>query len=459
MNIKLLSLFIPALLLSCKSDKIAEEKEDIIEVYENSKIKVAVVYGSASYFVFEEKEMGYEFELVTGFAKSIGAEVDLIAAYNIEDLKRIIDNNEADIIAYPLKIDDDIKNTDYVFCGTERITHQVLVQPNDKKIIRVSDVTQLKGKEVYVENKSRYLQRAKNLNREIGGGMIIRTFESDSVSTEDLIRKVAKGEIEYTFADNNIANVSATFFRNIDPALQVSCDQSTSWLVLKSRTKLKSFIDEWLSNNRITPEYAPIVKRYYEKSIDPNVTIKYLLPGGASLSIYDHIYKENAEKLGWDWKLLAALSFEESRFDPYAMSKVGARGLLQMMPKTGYRFGLTEQNFVDPQENIKAGTRYLNSLQRIFRSIEDPEERAKFVLASFHAGVGHILDARAIARKYGYDPDIWDNNVASCLILKSETDIYQDSALVKCGYFKGETTLEHVSNITNRYQEFSQRIK
>ena len=192
----------------------------------------------------------------------------------------------------------------------------MLVQPNDKKIIRVSDVTQLKGKEVYVENKSRYLQRAKNLNREIGGGMIIRTFESDSVSTEDLIRKVAKGEIEYTFADNNIAKVSATFFRNIDPALQVSCDQSTSWLVLKSRTKLKSFIDEWLSNNRITPEYAPIVKRYYEKSIDPNVTIKYLLPGGASLSTYDHIYKENAEKLGWDWKLLAALSFEESRFDP-----------------------------------------------------------------------------------------------------------------------------------------------
>ena len=116
--------------------------------------------------------MGYEFELVTGFAKSIGAEVDLIAAYNIEDLKRIIDNNEADIIAYPLKIDDDIKNTDYVFCGTERITHQVLVQPNDKKIIRVSDVTQLKGKEVYVENKSRSLQRAKNLNREIGGVML-----------------------------------------------------------------------------------------------------------------------------------------------------------------------------------------------------------------------------------------------------------------------------------------------
>ena len=139
MNIKLLSLFIPALLLSCKSDKIAEEKEDIIEVYENSKIKVAVVYGSASYFVFEEKDMGSEFELVTGFAKSIGAEVDLIASYNIEDLKRIIDNNEAAIIAYPWNIDDDIKNNDHVLDGTERSTQPVLVQPHDKRIIRVSE--------------------------------------------------------------------------------------------------------------------------------------------------------------------------------------------------------------------------------------------------------------------------------------------------------------------------------
>ena len=402
--------------------------------------------------------MGYEYELISQFAKYTNNEIRIIPAYSIDELNEIIKNNSADVIAYPLINDTILSKSQYTPCGTKRITFQVLIQNKQNQKNQVTDVTQLRGKEIYVENNSRFHKRLINLNHEIGGGIIIKSNHQNQISSDELIRKVAKGEIDYTIADNNFANLNATFFNNIDSKLPISCEQISSWLISKTKPELKIQIDEWFNKDKHTPTYAPIVKRYYEKSIDSTVTIKYLLQGNKSLSVYDQIYKDNAAKLGWDWRLLAALSFEESRFDPYAISCVGARGLLQMMPKTGYRFGLTENTFTDPDENIKAGTRYLNSLQQIFKSVDDPDQKAKFVLASFHAGVGHILDARAIARKYGYNPDIWDNNVSSCLILKGESEIYKDSTIVKCGFFNGITTLEHVNNITSRYKEFTQRI-
>ena len=212
------------------------------------------------------------------------------------------------------------------------------------------------------------------------------------------------------------------------------------------------------SDSRVITEFPPITKRYFEKNKDPKVLIKFLLNDGR-LSAYDSYYKQYSKLLKWDWRLLAALSFEESRFDPNAISHVGARGLMQLMPSTGKSFGLNDQTFTDPEENIKAGSKYINSLQRAFTDIEDPDERINFVLASFHAGLGHILDAKAIARKLGYDPNIWEGNVAECLLLKRDPEIYNDTSLVRCGSYKGETTLAHVSSIKQRYYEFTERVR
>lgn len=419
-----------------------------------NKINVAILYGSSSYFLYKNKPMGYEYELVKSFAKTYDKEVRFIIAYNIDELKTIMSNKEADIIAYPLKFDTDINQYGYSPCGIKRITHQVLVQPKNKQITRINNVTQLKGKEIYVEQNSRYYQRLNNLNNEIGGGIIVNTLDNDTIpSTEELIRKVANGEIPYTLADHNLASVNCTFFNNIDASLKVSCEQYSSWMINSNDSILYSMINKWSENESLTPEYAPITKRYYEKSKDSNVAIKYLLLG-KKLSVYDEYYIKYSKSLEWDWRLLAALSFEESRFDPSVKSNAGARGLLQLMPHTGYRFGLTEKTFLDPEQNIKAGTKYLKSLKNIFSSVEDSNEQYKFILASFHAGIGHIIDARNIARKYGYNPDIWDNNVADCLLMKNDSAFYLDSTIVKCGYFDGITTLSHVNNIKARYLEF-----
>ncbi|MEG1587633.1 MAG: transglycosylase SLT domain-containing protein, partial [Bacteroidales bacterium] len=141
-----------------------------------------------------------------------------------------------------------------------------------------------------------------------------------------------------------------------------------------------------------------------------------------------------------------------------ATSWAGARGLMQLMPSTGKSFGLNDDTFTDPEANIAAGARYISSLQKGLAKIEDPNERIKFVLASFHAGLGHIYDAIELAKKYGYNPQKWDNNVAVCLRLKSNPEYFNDS-IVKNGYFPGNTTTDHVREIQHRYADFERRIK
>ena len=171
------------------------------------------------------------------------------------------------------------------------------------------------------------------------------------------------------------------------------------------------------------------------------------------LSPYDHLFKQEASRLNWNWRLLAALSFEESRFDSLATSSTGAKGLMQLMPKTGYAFGLNDENFTNPKANIIAGVNFLSSLQSYYQTITDPCQKTFFVLAAFHAGIGHVDDAQRLTKKYGYNPLIWENNVAVFMNYKADS-IYAFDNVVKHGIFPGKSTNAHIQNVLKRYTSF-----
>lgn len=430
------------------------------EIKESGELRILTLSSSTSYFIFKGEEMGYEFELARSFAHSQKLRISVKVAPNINQLTQMLENGEGDLIAYPMPHTINHPNKNITYCGNENITSQVLIQradKNKKDILR--DVTQLIGKDVYVEGNTKYEVRLQNLNDELGGGIHIHTIQKDSLTSEDLIRMVSEGQIDYTLADDNIARVNKTFHKNIDIKLQVSFPQRSSWIVQADADSLPIIINNWMSNERRSLEYAAISKRYFEQSKYPDTDVPsiYLLKNGR-LSTYDNLYRKYAKTLGWDWRLLAALSFEESRFDPEATSWAGARGLMQLMPSTGKKFGLEETSFTDPDKNLAAGVRYIASMEKGLMKISDPNERINFVLGAFHAGLGHIYDAIALAEKYGYDPQKWDNNVAVCLQMKSNPLYFNDSA-VKCGYFPGSTTTSHVREIKDRYSDFQRRVK
>lgn len=170
------------------------------------------------------------------------------------------------------------------------------------------------------------------------------------------------------------------------------------------------------------------------------------------VSRYDDLIRKFSLRINWDWRLLASLICQESEFRPDVISSAGAYGLMQIMPLTGKSLGIDIK--ASPEDNIRAGILYIRWLNSIFEAkVPDTRERLNFVLASYNAGPGHVLDAMRLAGKNGKDPGKWDGNVAVWLLKKSEPQYYNDSD-VKNGYFRGRESVKFVSEIIDRFERY-----
>ena len=205
-----------------------------------------------------------------------------------------------DLLAYPINFVLHPEENGVIYCGNENITTQVLIQkPNsDRKIMR--DVTELIGKDIYVEENSKYQARLRNLNDELGGGIIIHTIHKDSVTTEDLIGMVADGAIPYTLADDNLARVNRTYHKQLDIKMEISFPQRSSWIVDSGSDSLSMLINNWFSNQKSTREYKAIAKRYFEQSKMPEIPMDFPLYEKGKLSYFDDLYKQYAPSIQWD---------------------------------------------------------------------------------------------------------------------------------------------------------------
>ena len=182
------------------------------------------------------------------------------------------------------------------------------------------------------------------------------------------------------------------------------------------------------------------------------------LPPYATLSPYDPHFREAADSTGYDWTLIAAIAFTESRFDSTAVSQMGAQGVMQVMPETLRGFGIPDSLHTDNRTNIMTAARLLQSLEKQFRPIKSTEERIKFQLASYNAGFGYIHDAMRLARKHGYDRYKWEANVDSFLIHLGKPEYYTDT-LCRNGQFNGwAETLSFVKKVHRHWHRF-QRIQ
>ena len=170
------------------------------------------------------------------------------------------------------------------------------------------------------------------------------------------------------------------------------------------------------------------------------------------VSAYDSIFRAYADTIGWDWKMLAAVAYVESKFDTAAVSSVGARGLMQIMPQTARAMGIPEGMEHDPDESVRAAVAYFEYLSHLFRRVPEGE-RINFVLASYNAGFGHIQDAMRLASKYGKNRYVWNDNVESYLRLKNDSVYFTDS-LCRNGRFNATETILFVRRVQHKYGEY-----
>jgi len=431
-----------------------ENISDLETIKERGVLRVATLSRSTSFFVLKGQNLGYEYELADRFSKSLGVEMEVITALDMNDLVDKLYNGEVDLIAYPLTVANEFKSK-VRYTEHEYITKQVLVQLQKKGEPLISDVTQLIGKEIYVVENSKYHNRLSNLNNEVGGGIVIQTV-SNETDEEKLIEMVSQGEIPFTLTDDNIANINKTYFDNIDVSLPVSFVQRSAWAVGLDSPELYDAVNAWFGESKNNYIYQYLYHKYFDQKKNRNQQASRLYIDMHRISVFDDLFKQHVKKIAWDWRLLASMAYQESNFNPDAESWAGAQGLMQLMPATALLFGADDTR--DPNQSIQAATKYIQYVSRIFNYIEDKEERLKFILASYNAGFGHIKDAIALTEKYNKNPDKWDGNVAEFVLLKSNPEYFNDS-IVRFGYLRGEEVYNYVNEILYRYEMYKDLIK
>jgi len=440
---------------------------DLKGIQQRGYLNALVDNNSVSYFIYKGRPMGYEYELLQQLADHLKVKLKIKVTSGIENAIEQLNRGEGDILAFPLTVTKPRKQW-VAFSRPHFNTYQVLVQRKPEgwqkltqeqiraKLIRIP--SDLAGKEVHVIRATSYEHRLKNLADEIGADIIIK---SDSLLTESesLIKKVATGEIDYTVSDHGLAQVNTSYYPNLDINTVLSVPQPIAWAVRKNSPNLLAEIDNWLIKVKKEPTFMVIYNRYFKspRTSMRRMKSEYFSYGSNRLSPYDDLIKEGATKLNWDWRLLAALVYQESKFNPYGESWAGARGLMQLMPETAKRFGA--KNLNDPNQSVKAGVGYLKYLDNYWiKSVADSAERLKFVLASYNAGLSHIIDAKKLTQKYKKDPTRWEGNVAEYLLKKSEPKFYRDR-LVTAGYCKCEEPVNYIKDVIDRYDEYCQHIK
>jgi membrane-bound lytic murein transglycosylase F len=443
-----------------------EVRIDLEEIKKRGYINALVDNNSISYFIYRGQSMGYEYELLSLFAKELGVDLKITITTGVDRAIDQLNRGEGDILAFPLTVTKDRR--EYLeFSKPHFLSRQVLVQRkpdayrnmtmDEIQASLIQDPVELIGKEVYVLPGTSFERRLQNLSEEIGGDIVIRK-DTSIAESESLIRKVAMGEIDYTVTDHMIANVNASYYPNIDVSLPLSVSQQVAWATRKNSPDLLAFLNDWLTKIKKEPTFMVIYNRYYKNPRTSLARLKsdYSSLGGSKLSPYDTLIKIGAQQLGWDWRLLASLVYQESNFEPTGESWAGARGLMQLMPSTAKRFGAN--NLDDPRQSLSAGVGYLKHLDNYWQSrVPDTQERVKFILASYNAGLTHIIDARKLTEKYGGDPAKWEDHVATYLLKKSEPKFYRDP-LVQAGFCKCEEPVNYVREILERYNEYRLHI-
>jgi membrane-bound lytic murein transglycosylase F len=455
----LFSIVIPGCNNAPKSSEVHPHIADLNEIRENNKLVVITDFNSTDYFIYRGQPMGYQYELLQELTDYLGIKLDVMVSNDLDDSFRKLTNGECNLIAINLTITKERKK--YVdFTMPHGQTRQVLVQrkpDNWKKLSRAAIENQmirnqldLAGKTIYIQNGSSYYERLKSLSNEIGDTIYIMETPEE---VEQLISLVAEGTIDYTVCDENIALVNQTYYPNIDVETTISFPQYLAWAVQKGNTSLKQEIDKWFSEFRKTTTYAVIYNKYFrnQRSYEM-VTSDYFAITSGRISEYDEIIKKYSEMIGWDWRLLASVIYQESRFNPGAQSWAGAYGLMQLMPNTARRFGVDRNS--SPDQHIRGGVEFIKWLDDRFREkIPDEQERIKFILASYNIGYGHIEDAMKLAEKYGKNPQIWDHNVDEFLLMKADPKYYMDP-VVTYGYCRGTETYKFVSEVLARYTDY-----
>lgn len=464
LSIAIVILFV-VLIIKYSDDK--PEKPDLTrdytEIVESDTIVALVSTNPIDYFIYQGRPMGFQLEILEHFANDHNLVLEIVVDNDIISGVDKLMSRECDILAQSITATTE-RDLVHDFTIPVRQTKQVLVQrkPEGFEMMHykqiedslIRDLDNLESITLFASKGSISMISLQNLSTEIGENFYVE--EIDSMSPEQIVNFVSIGKFDYAVCDENIAKIAQAYYPNIDVKTELSFPQNISWGVRPESTELLDTLNTWLEEFKETPEYTKYYRRYINNNrILVDINSEFYSGNEGKISNYDDILKKYSHIAGWDWRLLASLIYQESRFNENAVSWAGAHGLMQLMPFIYEKFAPDSVSGVEA--HVAAGVNYIAFLYtKLPETATDSTDQLKLLLAGYNIGYGHVEDAIRLAKKYDKNTGSWED--VSYFITNLSNPKYFNDTCVKHGAISGIYAVNFANSIANRYQHYKNVI-
>ncbi|MGJ8679256.1 membrane-bound lytic murein transglycosylase MltF [Paraglaciecola sp.] len=416
-----------------------KQSSNLSEVLEAGVLKVGTTYGLTTYYNGASGPVGFEYELADGFAKYLGVKLEVFPYYNLSELFPQLDNSHINLIAAGITVSPE-RAQYYKFGPAYQQASEKLVFKQGKVWPR--KIQDLNGELVVIANSSHHESLLK----------VQETYsqldwqETEDQDVEELLEMVLAEELDYTIADSNVLALMRRRHPELAIGFSLSPEQDIAWAVNKKQDdSLLAALIEYFGIIQSNGTLAALEDKYFGHVRNFNYvdTREFIKAVRDVLPTYQKWFKQYKGDL--DWRLLAAMSYQESHWKPKAKSVTGVRGLMMLTLATAKDLGIKSR--LDPEQSIKGGATYLaNILRRIPARIKSPDNMW-FALAAYNIGLGHLEDARVLTDRQGGNPDMWVD-VKQRLLQLRQKRYYKTT---KYGYARGNEAVAYVDNIRRYY--------
>lgn len=433
------------------------EKTTVLdEIRETKLLNVVLLNSPSTYYIGASGPQGFEYDLLKSYAEHLEVDLNITVANTVKEAIELSKNPNIHITSASISKTNGREKRFYFGPSYFEVQEQLICS---RQMIGTGrfprDLEQLSGLSIIVGDETSYAETIFKLQK--NGYDINATFTSEH-STEELLEMVSKNDVDCTIADSNIYLLNLRYFPEMALAFNVSTREQLAWVIKKDAEYLRTDMYAWFNNFSQSGKIAQLKDHYYSNAIhfDYYNTKIFYKRIETRLPRYKKYFVLGGEQYKIPWKVLAALSYQESHWNPKAQSFTGVKGLMMLTLDTAKMLGV--KNRLDPEESIMGGTRHLNQMLKFVPEEVEGENRLKFALAAYNIGMGHIYDAQTLAEQMGYDKNVW-SDLKKVLPLLSQKKYYKN---LKFGYARGTEPIRYVEaiyeykNILEKYLESSE---
>ncbi|MCJ8320043.1 MAG: membrane-bound lytic murein transglycosylase MltF [Colwellia sp.] len=428
------------LLFGCDSKSNEASLQRIID---RGYIKVGTLFGPNSYYIGAHGPSGFEYELAQNYADFLGVELKIIPSYNLEELFPKLNSGEVDFLAAGLAVTDK-RLTRFDFTPSyHQVSQKVIFKQGNKWPRQLKDLSgtlMVTSSSSHVEN----LERLKLTHPDL------TWQETSELDNEELLMQVLDGKVDYTIVDSHVLAMNRRYYPELSIAFTIKKPEPLAWLVSKQNdASILASLIEFFGKVHHDGTLLALDDKYYGHVEEFNYvdTRLFLKAIENKLPKYQPLFEKHGQDI--DWRLLAAISYQESHWEPHARSFTGVRGMMMLTLVTAKQMGIKSR--LDAEQSIIGGAKYFKRMiKKMPERIPEPD-RTWFALASYNVGFGHLNDARIITQRQGGDPDRWFD-VKTRLPLLKQKKYYKKT---KYGYARGDEPVKYVESIRRYYESLS----